>query len=50
MFLLSDPGCSVPKFVDDLFRVVQQQKRLGFVFTYVILNVLTVTSQVGCCP
>lgn len=49
MFLLSDPGCSVPKFVDDLFRVVRKQKRLGFIFTYVILNVLTVTSQVGCC-
>lgn len=40
--LLSDPGYTVPKFVDDLFRVVQRQKRLGFVFPYEILNVLMV--------
>ena len=32
--VLSHPGCSVPKFVDDLFQVVQRQKKkkLGFVF------------------
>lgn len=28
--------------MDDLFRVVQRQKSLGFVFAYVTLNVLTV--------
>lgn len=25
--LLSDPGCAVPKFVDDLYRVVQRPKK-----------------------
>lgn len=46
--LLSDPGCYVPQFVDDLFRVVQREKKsLGFVFTYVALKVLTVHFTVG---
>lgn len=48
--LLSAPGYSAPKFVDDLFRVVKRQiqtnkkhqKTLGFVFNYVTLNVLAV--------
>lgn len=40
--LLSARGCNVPKFANDLFRVVQRQKILGFVFAYVTLHVLTV--------
>ena len=40
--LLSARGCDVPKFADDLLRVVQRQKSLGFVFAYVTLHVLTV--------
>ena len=52
MLLLSDPGCSVPKFVDDLFRVVQRQNKakLGFHFYPCDTTLAQFTSQVGCWP
>lgn len=50
--LLSDPGGSVPKFVDDLFRVVQRQNKakLGFHFYLCDTMLSQFASQVGCWP